>query len=253
MLFTPYPAVAFAARPARALGRVLGTVALGGAALLSCIVPVAAAQDLNAIAYNWLHDELQRHGPQNGPSLRMDVELGRLDPRLQLSACGHVQPYLPAGSRLWGRTRLGLRCVDGPRAWNVFLPVTIRAYGPAWVMVRNANMGDVLDSSYATIGEVDWAAETSPIIEHETGWVGLTAARALVPGQALRQSLVRPGQIFKSGSVVRVLSRGAGFSITSSGKALTGGTPGQEVRVRLENGRIVTGTATETGEVILGH
>lgn len=252
MPFTQRPAAAPAARPVRALRRALAAVALGGATLLSCVLPVASAQDLNALAYNWLHDELQRHAPQGGPSLRMDVELGRLDPRLQLSACGHVQPYLPAGSRLWGRTRLGLRCVDGPRAWNVFLPVTIRAYGPAWVMVRNASMGDVLDRSHATLSEVDWAAETSPVIEHESGWVGLSAARALVPGQTLRQSLVRPGQVFKSGTVVRVISRGAGFSITSSGKALTGGTPGQEVRVRLESGRIVTGTATENGEVLLG-
>ena len=47
----------------------------------------------------------------NGSPLRMEVQMGQLDSRLRLAACARVEPYLPAGSRLWGRTRLGLRCL----------------------------------------------------------------------------------------------------------------------------------------------
>ena len=41
----------------------------------------------------------------NGLPLRMQVKLGQLDSRLRLAACAKVEPYLPAGSRLWGRSR----------------------------------------------------------------------------------------------------------------------------------------------------
>lgn len=222
-------------------------------AALVLIPHTAQAQDLSSIAYTWVHDEISRTTANHTPALRMEVELGRLDPRLQLAPCHQVQAYLPAGSRLWGRTRVGLRCVQGAKAWNVFMPVTVRAWGPAWVMTRNASMGDVLDIQHASAAEVDWAAETAPIIASENDWLGQTAARHLVPGQALRQNMVRPAQLFKSGAVVRVLSQGPGFVITSSGKALSGGEPGQEVRVRMEGGRIVTGTVNAQGEVLISQ
>ena len=32
----------------------------------------------------------------------MEVSVGTLDSRLRLAPCSRVEPYLPAGSRLWG-------------------------------------------------------------------------------------------------------------------------------------------------------
>ena len=34
--------------------------------------------------------------------------MGSLDPRLKLAPCNQVEPHLPAGTRLWGRSRIGL-------------------------------------------------------------------------------------------------------------------------------------------------
>src|SRR5438309_6257337 len=52
---------------------------------------------------------------------RIEVVVGQLDPRLRLAPCERIEPYLPPGVRLWGKSHIGLRCKEGRTAWNVYL------------------------------------------------------------------------------------------------------------------------------------
>jgi flagella basal body P-ring formation protein FlgA len=179
----------------------------------------------------------------------MEVSIGALDPRLRLAPCARVEPYLPTGARLWGRTRLGLRCVEGATAWNVFLPVTVKAFGPAWVLTGPVAPGTALTASDATEAEVDWAAEAGPVMANPEMWLGQVAARQLVAGQALRQPMVRAPQLFRAGAQVRVLAQGPGYAVATAGQAMSSGSAGQTVRIRMDNGRIVSGTVAENGTI----
>lgn len=211
------------------------------------------AEDLADISNQWLQGALAQTQAQQSMPLRMEVQVGKLDPRLNLAPCLRVEPYLPSGSKLWGRTRIGMRCVEGAKPWNVFMPVTIRAFGPAWVLVNNVSMGEVLTHEHAMQSEVDWAESPHSIIALPDDWVGQTAARNLTAGMALRQTMVKAPEIFKPGAGVKVLVQGSGFAVTSSGKALESGSAGQNVRVRMENGRTVIGTVNQQGEVVVAQ
>ena len=156
---------------------------------------------------------------------------------------------MPVGTRLWGKTRLGLRCVDGNARWNVFLPITIKAWGPAWVLKDNVLPGQTLTEADALQTEADWAADNSPVVADAAQWVGQAATRALVAGQPLRQSMVKAPQVFAAGTQVRVTAGGAGFQIASDGQAMTAGVLGQTVRIRLDNGRITSGTVVDARTV----
>ena len=238
------------AMPRRFLVPFLPRFAAAALALGAAMAPAAHAQaapDLGQITQQWLDDALQRNDTP-GP-LRMEVSVGALDTRLRLAPCARVEPYLPAGARLWGRTRLGLRCVDGPTRWNVFLPITVKAFGPAWVLAGNVGTGAVLSEQDAIEAEVDWAAEPAAIVANPKDWVGQTATRPLSAGQALRQNMVRPPSLFSAGSPVQVMVNGGGFSVSSSGKAMAAAGEGQQVRVRMDNGRLVTGTVNANGVV----
>ena len=187
----------------------------------------------------------------NGSPLRMEVQMGQLDPRLRLAACAKVEPYLPAGSRLWGRTRLGLRCLQGAVAWNVFLPITVKAWGPAWVLQNGVPSGRPLSADDAVQAEVDWAEESAAVYANQQDWVGLVASRPLAAGQALRQNMLRTPALFAVGAEVRVLVNGGGFSVTSSGKAMSAAGEGQTVRVRMDNGRLISGVVNPEGVVLV--
>ena len=176
----------------------------------------------------------------SGPS-RVDVVVGQLDARLRLAPCQRVEPYLPQGTRLWGKTRIGLRCAQGTSAWNVFLPITVKIYGQALVATAAVPTGSVLNASDLVQAEVDLAEDTSIAVADANAAVGRTLARPLMPGQSLRLAHLKPRQWFAAGETVRVSSSGPGFSMASEGQALTHGIEGQLARVRTEGGRVLTG------------
>ncbi|AVO41583.1 flagellar basal body P-ring formation chaperone FlgA [Simplicispira suum] len=231
--------------------RPMGLVRVAGTWVFALLLGSGAwAQDaatLTQITQSWIDSSL-RGGAQQLP-LRMEVEVGELDPRLRLAPCARVEPYLPAGSRLWGRTRLGLRCTEGATRWNVFLPVTVKAFGPAWVLTGNVSSGAVLTQADATEAEIDWAAEASSVVADPSLWVGQVAARPLQAGQALRQSMVRAPKLFQAGAQVRVSAQGVGYAVSAGGQALSAGSVGQTVRVRMDNGKVISGVVDENGTI----
>ena len=220
-----------------------------GAAVLCVAASAAQAQvNLEQMTQQWLDEALARNMPAQSP-LRMEVSVGALDERLRLAPCTRVEPYLPTGARLWGRTRLGLRCQEGAVRWNVFLPVTVKAYGPAWVLTGDVTMGTVLSAADATEAEVDWAAENTSILAEPSLWVGLVASRHLKAGQALRQSMLRAPQVFQAGALVRVVAQGQGYAVSAAGQAMSAGVAGQTVRIRMDNGKIVSGIVNDDGTI----
>ena len=100
--------------------------------------------------------------------------------------------------------------------------------------------------------EVDWAAEPSPVLANPELWIGQTATHQLMAGQPLRQAMVRPPLLFRAGAPVKVVAQGTGYAVSSSGQALMAGAAGQTVRVRMDNGRIVSGVVNESGTIDVG-
>lgn len=211
----------------------------------------AAESDLLKQTRNWLDGAVVSAQARTDTPLRLEVHVGALDSRLRLAPCARVEPYLPPGSRLWGRTRVGLRCIDGQARWNVFLPVTVKAYGPAWVVRNDVAAGTVLGDGDLIQAEVDWAEEHSPVMAQAEQWRGLVAVRSLGTGTVLRQNMVRAATVFQAGAQVRVLAQGRGFQITADGQAVTSGVVGQLAKVRMDNGRIMSGTVLDARTVKL--
>lgn len=209
---------------------------------------VGAAEDLVVLTQRWLDAAVQQV-QTDSLTLRMQASVGALDPRLRLAPCQRVEPYLPVGARLWGRTRLGLRCTEGATRWNVFLPVTVHAYGPAWVLAVPVSAGSVLTEQDAVQEEVDWAAEPASVLASAQAWAGRIATRPLQVGQALRQGMVRAPDLFRVGAAVRVQVQGPGYAVVASGQAMSAGAAGQSVRIRMSNGKIISGIVSEDGTV----
>jgi flagella basal body P-ring formation protein FlgA len=205
--------------------------------------------DYSAMALKWARGMAVSAPPEAAARLRLEMTVGALDSRLRLAPCGNVEAYLPPGARLWGHSRVGLRCVDGMAKWNVSIPLTVKAYGQAWVVRGQVLAGNPLAQSDVVSAEVDWAEDTSPVLADPALWLGQTAARNLSTGQVLRAGLVRPTQVFQPGTQVRVVAEGHGFAISSDAQALSVGVIGQMTRVRMDNGRITSGTVLDAHTV----
>jgi flagella basal body P-ring formation protein FlgA len=239
-------------RRLRGLARVASGLALSGLVLGSMAQqPQELESGYTAATRQWVDDALALNSATNAMPLRMEVSVGALDSRLRLAPCGRVEPYLPNGSKLWGKSRIGLRCVDGVTRWNVFVPVTVKAFGPAWIVRGPVASGAVLTQEDAMQGEIDWAEDASPIVANAEQWVGAVAARALAPGQAVRFHMVKQPQVFQAGAQVRVVAEGNGFQVASDGQAMQPGVIGQTARVRMENGRVMSGVVLDARTIKL--
>ena len=174
------------------------------------------------------------------PGVRVEVLVGALDARLRLAPCERIEPYLPAGVRLWGRTRIGLRCAQGSKPWNVYLPLTVKVFGRGLSVAGALPAGAVLTSADLRGAEVDLADGAAAVLAAELA-VGRTLARPLAAGQTLRQADLRARQWFAAGDMVQITAIGAGFRVSGEGQALGPGLEGQPARVRTDSGRIVVG------------
>ena len=175
---------------------------------------------------------------------RIELVIGQLDPRLHLAPCQRIEPYLPAGMRLWGKSRIGLRCTEGATLWNVYLPITVKIFGRALVVPAGAQAGSMLTSADLAEAEVDLAEEfTAAVVDPQLA-VGRVLAANLKPGQTLRAGHLKARQWFAAGETVKVVATGEGFTLESEAQALSNGVEGQPARVRTENGRVLTGVPT---------
>lgn len=180
---------------------------------------------------------------------RIEVQVGQLDPRLRLAPCDKIEPYLPAHQAPWGRTRIGLRCVQGSRLWNVSLPMTVQVWMKAVVTTAALPIGTTLEAKHLTLAEVDIAAEPGVALLKPSQALGRSLVRSLPAGDTLRQADFKARQWFAAGENVKVVANGPGWRVVTEGQALSAGLEGAPVKVRVENGRLLQGRAVADREV----
>jgi flagella basal body P-ring formation protein FlgA len=150
---------------------------------------------------------------------------------------------MPANARAWGHGRVGLRCLRGAVKWNVYVPVTVKVFAPALVAAAPLSAGSVVAPRDLRTAEVDIAAGNGHALKDPQAVAGRTLCRSVAAGAPLRSNDLKPRQWFAAGDSVRIVTVGAGYTVTGEGLALTPGIEGQPVRVRTEGGRIVLGQA----------
>lgn len=174
---------------------------------------------------------------------RIEVKLGELNPRLRLASCLKAEPHLLNGHPMWGSTRIGLRCVQGPVRWDVTLPVTVQVFSRALVANVPMSAGTTLSQENLREAEIDIAADGGSVFAAVELLIGRELLRALPAGEAIRSNLIKQRRWFAAGDTVRVRAIGKGYAVEGEGRALNPGLEDQDVRVRFDSGRVVTGRA----------
>ena len=179
----------------------------------------------------------------------IEVVVGEPDARLSLAPCARMQPFIPQGAKLWGRSSLGVRCVEGAN-WTVFVPIEVRVYGAVQVAARPIARGQPVTADDIRVDRVDLTRVGGQAIGADDAIGGNVAVRPIAAGEALRRDLLRAPPIMAAGDPVKVVYDGNGFAISVEGKALAPAGDGQPVRVSTAAGRVLTGVA-RPGHVVV--
>lgn len=165
-----------------------------------------------------------------------------------LAACTTLEPFLPTGARLWGRTTVGVRCA-GERPWTVYLQAKVTVHATYYVAARQIAPGEPLTAADLVARDGDLTVLPLAVITDPAQAVGSTALARIAAGLPLRQDMLKSAASVSAGQTVRVVAAGPGFTISAEGSALANAAPGQSVRVRMAAGQIVTAVVKDAGTV----
>ncbi len=141
-----------------------------------------------------------------------------------------------------------MRCA-GAKPWTLYLQSKITVQGTYYVAARALAPGDVLTAADLTPRDGDLTMLPLAIVTDPSQAVGGTALMRVAIGLPLRQDMLRSASAVSIGQTVRVVAAGQGFTISSEGSVLNNAGPGQQVRVRMAAGQIVTGVVKDAGTV----
>ncbi len=179
---------------------------------------------------------------------KVSTSVGSLDPRTQLSPCNAMEPFLPSGSRLWGKTTVGVRCL-GPASWTVFVPVQVTVHGSYVVTAHPLSPGQPLTSTDLTVRQGDLSALPPSVLTDPAQGIGKTLKNGIGSGQPLRGDMLIAPYVVQQGQSVRLIAKGAGYAVSNEGKALNNASEGQVAQARTGSGQVVSGVARPGGVI----
>ncbi|AOK48421.1 flagellar biosynthesis protein FlgA [Burkholderia sp. MSMB617WGS] len=165
-----------------------------------------------------------------------------------LAACTTLEPFLPSGARLWGRTTVGVRCA-GERPWTIYLQAKLAVQATYYIAARQIAPGETLSAADLVARDGDLTTLPLAVITDPQQAVGATALTRVAAGLPLRQDLLKSAASVSIGQTVRVVASGQGFTISADGSVLNNAAPGQQVRVRMAAGQIVTAIVKDAATV----
>jgi len=221
----------------------------GGAAAQATAAHAEQRQDQNALRQSI---EQFLHTQAAGLPGQVGIAVGAIDARLNLPACAALEPFFPNGSRAWGKTTVGVRC-NAPAPWTIYVAATVRVQGNYYSSAAPLAQGRALGPNDIVKTSGDLTALPPGIVTDPSQAVGRTLAVSLAAGTPLRQDALRSQQAVQQGQIVRVVSAGPGFSVSTEGRALAGGAEGQLVQARTAGGQVVSGVAKIGGVVAVTY
>ena len=220
-------------------------------AILSIVLAVTSSGANAQPSLSATLDQFLRIQTQGLPG-KVAYSVGAFDQHAQLAACSAFEPFLPPGSRLWGKTTVGVRCL-APTAWTVYVPVTVKISGDYLVTARQLAAGQVITNADLLAQTGDLGTLPASVVTDPAQALGRTIKNGIAAGQPLRSDLLIAAWAVRQGQSVKLVSTGAGFTVSNEGKALNNASEGQVVQVRTASGQVVSGVARSGGIVDVAY
>lgn len=177
---------------------------------------------------------------------KVSVSAVAVDSRLKLARCDNMQMFLPAGSKIMGRTSVGVRC-NAPQVWTVYVQANVQIMVEYLIAAGPLAQGHVITEQDLAKGQGDLAKLPPNVFTEASQAVGRSVYVPLAAGTVLRQEMLRVTPVVQQGQKVVLNSIGDGFRVSAEGTALNNASEGQRVKVKVGNGQVISGLARPGG------
>lgn len=165
-----------------------------------------------------------------------------------LPPCDALEPFLPSGSRLWGRVSVGVRCNAG-QAWTRYVQAYIAVIATYQVATRQIEAGQALSPADTAAREADLTTLPASVIVDSTQLGGMVALNRISLGAPIRRESLRGMSIVQQGQTIKVVTRGQGFVVSTEGKAMASAATGALIQVKIQGGQLISGNVRPDGSI----
>jgi flagella basal body P-ring formation protein FlgA len=214
-------------------------------ALQFCFVPLsfaALSPELEQMVIRFVNKS-----PMVG-GLRTEVEF--LDPLANLQSCPEkLSISLQAGTRLWGRTNVVLRC--DKLAWTYNLSIKVKVFGDYVVASRYLPSGLKVSKGDLNVVTGDLAELPDDVLRSIKDAIGRILNRPIQIGMKIGLNDLREESVISIGDPVRVIVSGPDFEVAGDGVAENAGMVGDTVRVKMRDGQTISGKVRAQGVIVV--
>ena len=182
----------------------------------------------------------------------VNISVGNVDARTNLPECAAPQAFMPNGSRIWGKTTVGVRCTT-PSPWTIYVAATVQVIGEYVMTAAPLAQGHMVGSTDIVKIRGDLTTLPIGIITDANQAIGRTVSISLPSGAPLRSDSLRTLPAVQQGQSVRVISAGPGFRVSAEARALNNASEGQIAQARTASGQVVSGIAKAGGVVEVNY
>lgn len=185
---------------------------------------------------------------QTEPLSQVQIEVGKIDPRLKLASCDQLENFLPPGTKEWGKITVGVRCLN-PKPWTLYVAATIRVFGDYVRTTRPLSAGQQLSESDLHLAKGEISNFSPGLVTRLDNAVGKTLSNSQAAGVSVHQQMFKLIPLIQSGQAVKIFTRGAGFVASNDGIAMSNAAEGQVAKARTHSGQIISGYVTAAGSI----
>lgn len=179
---------------------------------------------------------------------QVKISVGAIDQNLRLAQCPAPDVFMPAGSRAWGKTSVGVRCA-APVAWTIYIQANVSVMGQYLIAAAPLAQGHVIGSDDVVPAIGDLTKLPPGIFTDAAQALGRSVSMSLMAGAVLRQEILKAPLAIQRGQAVQITSIGKGFRISAEGKAMGSAGDGDIVQVKVASGELISGVARAGGKV----
>ena len=224
---------------------VLNFSLISGISMASSIQQYQSHESILSAARHFLetHNELDQYK-------KVDIQLGRIDPRLKVSQCSQaLELSLAPGSDTTGKTTVNVRC-SKDKTWALYITAVINKFATVYQTAAPLPRGHVITEQDIQTVEYNLAKLNRGYYTDKKSLIGQETRRKLDKFKVIHPGQVKAPLMVKQGEHVALIATNKQFSVRMSGTALMNGALGDHIRVKnLSSKRIIEGKVTRNGEV----
>lgn len=164
-----------------------------------------------------------RHNIKITADEEVKIEIGQLDPRLNIPACsGSTEYFLPTGIVNTNITTVGLRC-NFPKPWTIYIPVVVEIMSDVLVAARDINRGEAITEADVELAKQNRAELHTAFFKTKDSLANQVAATNIAKGAVVTQQMLTLPTIIVKGETVMMTCRVRNVLVQSKGIAQSNG------------------------------